>query len=104
MPADKKKSLLWGGGVFAGTLGVAALILSLMEALGSGSLLICAVVAAIIALAVVGAMKGQRTQSAQHRPSGGYLRACTCRRDVNTSQFRYESMTKRKIENNTQKK
>ena len=58
VPADKKKSLLWGGGVFAGTLGVAALILALMDALGSGSLLICAVVAAIIALAVVGALKG----------------------------------------------
>lgn len=42
VPADKKKSLLWGGGVFAGILGVAALILALMDALGSGSLLICA--------------------------------------------------------------
>ena len=59
VPADKKKSLLWGGGVFAGTLGVAALILALMDALGSGSLLIGAMAAIIIALAVVGALKGQ---------------------------------------------
>ena len=65
VPADKKKSLLWGGGVFAGVFGVAALILALMDALGSGSLLIGAMVAIIIALAVVGALKGQLKQAAQ---------------------------------------
>ena len=104
VPADKKKSLLWGGGVFAGTLGVAALILSLMEALGSGSLLICAVVAAIIALAVVGALKGQLKQAAQQSAAGGYIREGSFRLDVNADHFLYESTTKRKIENNTQKK
>ena len=104
VPADKKKSLLWGGGVFAGTLGVAALILSLMEALGSGSLLICAVVAAIIALAVVGALKGQLKQATQQSAAGGYIREGSFRLDVNADHFLYESTTKRKIENNTQKK
>ena len=104
VPADKKKSLLWGGGVFAGTLGVAALILSLMEALGSGSLLICAVVAAIIALAVVGALKGQLKQAAQQSAAGGYIREGSFRLDVNADHFLYESTTKRKIEDNTQKK
>ena len=104
VPADKKKSLLWGGGVFAGTLGVAALILALMEALGSGSLLICAVVAAIIALAVVGALKGQLKQAAQQSAAGGYIREGSFRLDVNADHFLYESTTKRKIENNTQKK
>lgn len=104
VPADKKKSLLWGGGVFAGTLGVAALILALMDALGSGSLLICAVVAAIIALAVVGALKGQLKQAAQRSAAGGYIRKGSFRLDVNADHFLYESTTKRKIENNTQKK
>ena len=104
VPADKKKSLLWGGGVFAGTLGVAALILALMDALGSGSLLICAVVAAIIALAVVGTLKGQLKQAAQQSAAGGYIREGSFRLDVNADHFLYESTTKRKIENNTQKK
>lgn len=104
VPADKKKSLLWGGGVFAGTLGVAALILALMDALGSGSLLICAVVAAIIALAVVGALKGQLKQAAQQSAAGGYIRKGSFHLDVNADHFLYESTTKRKIENNTQKK
>ena len=104
VPADKKKSLLWGGGVFAGVFGVAALILALMEALGSGSLLICAVLAAIIALAVVGALKGQLKQAAQQSAAGGYIRKGSFHLDVNADHFFYESTTKRKIENNTQKK
>ena len=104
VPADKKKSLLWGGGVFAGTLGVAALFLALMDALGSGSLLICAVAAAIIALAVVGALKGQLKQAAQQSAAGGYIREGSFRLDVKADHFLYESTTKRKIENNTQKK
>ena len=104
VPADKTKSLLWGGGVFVGVFGVAALILSLMEALGSGSLLISAVAAAIIALAVVGALKGQLKQAAQQSAAGGYIREGSFRLDVNADHFLYESTTKRKIENEPQKK
>ena len=104
VPADKKKSLLWGGGVFAGVFGIAALILALLDALGSGSLLIGAVVALIIALAVVGALKGQLKQAAQQSAAGGYIREGSFRLDVNADHFLYESTTKRKIENNTQKK
>ena len=44
-----------------------------MDALGSGSLLICAAVAAIIALAVVGMLKGQLKQAAQQNAAGGTL-------------------------------
>ena len=83
VPADKKKSLLWGGGVFAGTLGVAAL----MDALGSGSLLIGAMAAIIIALAVVGALKGQLKQTAQQSAAGGYIREGSFRLDVNADHF-----------------
>ena len=83
---------------------VLALILALMDALGSGSLLICAVVAAIIALAVVGGLKGQLRQAAQQSAAGGYIREGSFRLDVNADHFLYESTTKRKIENNTQKK
>lgn len=45
-----------------------------MDALGSGSLLIGAMAAIIIALAVVGAMKGQLKQAAQQSAAGGYVR------------------------------
>ena len=49
-----------------------------MDALGSGSLLIC--------------------------EAGGYVREGSFHLDVNADHFLYESTTKRKIEDNTQKK
>ena len=58
----------------------------------------------IIALAVVGALKGQLKQAAQQSAAGGYIREGSFRLDVNADHFLYESTTKRKIENNTQKK
>ena len=70
----------------------------------AGSLLIGAVIAAIIALAVVGTLKGQLKQTAQQSAAGGYVREGSFRLDVNADHFLYESTTKRKIENNTQKK
>ena len=102
--ADRKKSLLWGDAIFAGVFSVAALILALMDALGSGSLLIGAVIAAIIALAVVGGLKGQLRQAAQQSAAAGYIREGSFRLDVNFDHFLYESTTRRKIEDDTQKK
>lgn len=103
VPADKKKSLLWGFGVFAGALGIGALILALTKALASGSLLICAVIAAIIALAVVGALKGQLRQAAQQSTAHNYIMDGSFRLDVNMDHFIYDNITKRKIENAEQK-
>ena len=104
VPADKKKSLLWGLGVFAGALGIGALILALTKALGSGSLLICAVVAAILALAVVGAFKGQLKQAAQRSTAHSYILDGSFHLDIHTDHFLYETTTKRKLESNEQKK
>ena len=104
VPADKAKSLLWGGGVFAGVFGLAALILALLDQMGSGSLLIGAVIAAIIALAVVGGLKGQLKQAVQQSAAAGYIREGSFRLDVNFDHFLYESTTRRKIEDDTQKK
>lgn len=104
VPADKKKSLLWGLGVFAGVMGLAALILALAKALGGGSLLICAVVAAIVALAVVGALQGQLKQATAQRAAHSYILDGSFHLDVNTDYFLYESTTKRKIENSEQQK
>ena len=103
VPADKAKSLLWGFGVFAGVFGIAALILALIKALGSGSLLICAAIAAILALAVVGALKGQLKQAAQQSTAHSYIRDGSFCLDVNADHFLYESTSKRKIEDNAQK-
>ena len=104
VPADRKKSLAWGGGVFAGVLGLSALALGLADQLASGTLLLAAILAAIVALIVVGCLRGQLKQAAQQSAAGGYIREGSFRLDVNADHFLYESTTKRKIENNTQKK
>ena len=104
VPADRKKSLAWGGGVFAGVLGLSALALGLADQLASGTLLLAAILAAIVALIVVGCLRGQLKQAAQQSAAGGYVREGSFRLDVNADHFLYESTTKRKIEDNTQKK
>ena len=104
VPADRKKSLAWGGGVFAGVLGLSALALGLADQLARGTLLLAAILAAIVALIVVGCLRGQLKQAAQQSAAGGYVREGSFHLDVNADHFLYESTTKRKIENNTQKK
>ncbi len=104
VPTDKKKALLWGGGIFAGIFGVAALILALADALGGGSLLIGAVVAAIVALAVVGALKGQLKQAARQSAAENYACDGSFYLEMSYDHFLYENTTRRKIESNTEKK
>ena len=76
----------------------------LADQLASGTLLLAATLAAIVALIVVGCLRGQLKQAAQQSAAGGYVREGSFRLDVNADHFLYESTTKRKIENNTQKK
>ena len=45
-----------------------------------------------------------KQQAAQQSAAGGYVREGSFHLDVNADHFLYESTTKRKIENNTQKK
>ena len=104
VPTDRKKALLWGGGVFAGVFGIAVLLLALMDALGSGSLLIGAIIALIAALAVVGALKGQLRQAAHQSAAENYACRNSFQLEMHYDHFLYENTTRRKLENNTQKK
>ena len=83
---------------------IIALALGLADQLASGTLLLAAILAAIVALIVVGCLRGQLKQAAQQSAAGGYVREGSFHLDVNADHFLYESTTKRKIENNTQKK
>lgn len=104
VPADKKKSLVWGGGVFAGAFGVGALALWLLKQLGSGTLLIAAVLAAIIALIVVGKLTAQLKQAVHNNAAADYVRDGSFDLQVSYDRFLYETTKKRKIENGNQKK
>ena len=98
VPADTKKSLLWGGGVFAGVLAVIALILALADAIGSGTILIAVIAALIVALVVVGVLKGQLKQAVHQSTAADYVRAGSFQLDVKTDHFLYERTERRKIE------
>lgn len=104
VPADKKKSALWGGGVFAAVMAIAALIMALTDTLGSGTLLLGAIIALIAALVTLGVLKGQLKQAVLQSSAGNYIREDSFHLDMNYDHFLYESKTKRKIENNVQKK
>ena len=97
VPADKKKSFVWGGGVFAGVLGVAALGLWLAQQLASGTLLLAAVVALIAALAVVGALKGQLKQAMKQSAAENYVRKGSFDLRVKNDRFLYERTERKKV-------
>ena len=103
VPADTKKSLIWGGGVFAGVLVLAALILALADAIGSGTILIAVIAALIVALVVVGALKGQLKQAVYQSAASDYVRPGSFQLDVKTDHFLYERTERRKIEQQKQK-
>ena len=98
VPADTKKSLLWGGGVFVGVLAIIALILALADAIGSGTILIAVIAALIVALVVVGVLKGQLKQAVHQSTAADYVRAGSFQLDVKTDHFLYERTERRKIE------
>lgn len=100
VPADAKKSFLWGGGVFVGVLAVAALICWLMEMLDSGTMLIAGIIALIAAFATVGGLKSQLKQAVHQHEARNYVKQGSFVMQMRQDHFLYESVTRRKIETN----
>ena len=98
VPADKAKSLAWGGGVFAGVLGIAAIIMAIMDCLASGTLLMAAIGALIVALVVLGVLRGQLKQAATQYAAADYVRKDSFQLDVCFDHFLYQNTQRRKIE------
>lgn len=98
VPSDKKKAFAWGGGVFAGVFGIAALVLHLFGNLTSGTLLLAGILAAIIALVVVGALRGQLKQAVRKDAAADYVRKDSFKLEVQYDHFLYQNMQRRKIE------
>lgn len=101
VPADTKKSLLWGGGTFAIAFALSALVLMLMEMLEGGTLLIAGILALIIALAVVGSLKAQLKQAAHQSAASNYAQSFDL--SVRMDHFLYEQTQRRRIQTNTNK-
>lgn len=104
VPADVKKSLLWGFGVFAGVMGVFTLIMALMKMLESGTLLIGGIFALIAALITVGVLKGQLKQAVSQSGAAQYAVQGSFALEDQFDHFLYQTKQRRKIETQNAKK
>lgn len=97
VPADRTKSLVWGAGVFAGVMGVAALFMALTGSLSSGALLIAGVVALVAALAVLGVLNGQLRQAVKQSAAAEYARNDSFELHERFDDFLYMDVKRRKL-------
>ena len=98
VPADNKKSWLWGGGVFAGVMGIGTLILHLMDKLGSGTLLGAAIIALVAAFGVYGALLGQLKQAVKQSSAANYVKNGSFNLTIRYDKYLYTTTNRRKIE------
>ncbi len=98
VPADKTKSFIWGGGVFVGVLGIAAIIMALTDSLASGTLLLAAIAALIVALILLGVLRGQLKQAQSQSTAANYVREGSFNLDMRYDHFLYQNTQRRKIE------
>ena len=98
VPADTKKSWLWGGGVFAGVMGIGSLILHLMGNLASGTLLGAAIIALVAAFGVYGALVGQLKQATKQTSAGNYVKDGSFDLSIRYDKYLYQTTNRRKIE------
>ncbi|MDO4739134.1 MAG: hypothetical protein Q4A66_00555 [Eubacteriales bacterium] len=98
VPADKTKSFLWGGGVFAVVLAIAALVLHLTQNLASGTLLMAAVAAFIAAFVTVVVLTGQLKQATSQTSAEEYTVKDSFQLHVEYDRFLYRTTERRKIE------
>ncbi|MBQ1257599.1 MAG: hypothetical protein IIX93_10040 [Clostridia bacterium] len=100
VPADTKKSFLWGGGIFACVMALAAVILALTGLLSGAMLLISAVIAVIIALIVVSMLTSQLKQAVHQDSAGKYIKNGSFVVTDASDHFLYRTTNRRKIERN----
>ena len=98
VPADKGKAMVWGLGVFAGVMALAALVLYFMEMLESGALLMAGVLALIAAVIVVACLTAQLRQASFRSGAGSYVREGALKLGRTSDHFLYEHTERRKIE------
>lgn len=98
VPADKKKSFLWGGGVFAFVMGIASLIFALADIMNGTMLLIAAFIAIIVALIVVSVLTSQLKQAVHQDSAGKYIKNGSFVVTDASDHFLYRTTNRRKIE------
>jgi len=103
VPADTKKSLLWGVGSFIAAFAVSVLILYLTEYMGSGTVLVAAVISLLIALGVLGGLKAQLKQAVFLSGASQYVKEDSFELLRTSDHYMYTTTNRRKIERNDRK-
>lgn len=103
VPADTKKSLLWGGGTFALTFVVIALLMALLGFISGMALIIDAVIAVIAGIVTVSILQGQLNQAVSQDSASGYVRKDSFELDIRHDHYLYTTTRRRKIETDNKK-
>ena len=93
-----KKSVLWGGGVFAGVFALLCAVLYIMGMLEDGMLFMAAVFALIACLITVAVLTGQLKQAASVQTAHHYAMQESFRLSVNMDYYLHTTQTRRRIE------
>ena len=104
VPADTKKSLLWGGGVFACVMAVVCAVMAVAGLLDGFMVFMAAITALVAAGIVVAVLIGQLKQAVSVSGASNYARRDTFELTVSQDHFLYRSTSRRKIEQPQEKK
>ena len=104
VPADTKKSWLYGGGVFALVFALMCAVFYFMGNLASGTLVGAAVVALFAAVLVYGALVSQLKQAASVLGAGNYVVKDSFQLFTRRDHYLHTTQTRRKIEQKQENK
>ena len=100
VPADGKKSFLWGFGAFVIVLALAAAAMAAMGMLDGVGMAISAFIALLAAFITVGALMAELKQAGFQSAAGSYVREGSFNLDVRSDHFLYRTTQRRRIETN----
>ena len=98
VPSNKGMAFGIGSGVFAGVFGIAALVMHLLEKLGSGTALMAALIAFIAAFGVVAVLLGQLKQAVKQTSAANYVKKGSFNLTIRYDKYLYTTTNRRKIE------
>jgi len=103
VPSNKGMAFGIGAGVFAGVFGIAALVMYLLEKLGSGTALMAALIAFIAAFGVVATLLGQLKQAVKQSSAANYVKRGSFNLSIRYDKYLYTTTNRRKIQSSNNK-
>jgi len=104
VPADAKKSLLWGVGAFAVVFLLAAIAMAAMGMLDGFGMGMAGMLALLAAFITVAVLKGELKQAGFQSAAASYVREGSFALDVRGDHFLYRTTQRRRIETNPPRK